>query len=111
VAVLPYCFDNDQGGVRRNLAEDIHPVFLRVNKAMLLGGIYGVTAFDLETECFDSSGDSLFDLLLGRPADTIRGEAQIAAGDHDYAFRHRLLFWQSRKYAFAGKRAALCGDS
>jgi hypothetical protein len=96
VTVLPDRFGNDQGGFRRDLAKDIHPVFLRIDKAMLLDGIDRVTALDLKTGRFDSLGDSLFDLLLGRPADTVSREAQIAAGDHYDTFRHCFLFWQSR---------------
>ncbi|MBV9081842.1 MAG: hypothetical protein JOZ62_04140, partial [Acidobacteriaceae bacterium] len=44
VAVLPHSFDYDERRVFRNIAEDLHSIFLRIDKAVMLDGIEGVGA-------------------------------------------------------------------
>ena len=45
VAVLPDGFDNDDRGLRWNLAENVDAVALAVDKAVLLFGLKRVTRF------------------------------------------------------------------
>ena len=79
MAVLPHGFDDDERRTGRDVAKNLHPVFLTVNESVPLGGVVGVAAPDLPSFPLDGSGHSPFDLLLRRPALLIRREAKIAA--------------------------------
>jgi hypothetical protein len=46
----------------------------------------------VEAEFLNGSSDGIFNFLLRGPADLVGGQAQIAAGDKHYGFRHPPLF-------------------
>ena len=55
---------------------------------MLLDGIVGVAAPNLEALAADRGHDGLFGARLRRPALLVGGEPQIAVGDQDDGFGH-----------------------
>ena len=73
MAVLPDRLDHDQRRVRRNLAEDLHPVLLAVDESVLLHGVAGVPAAHLAAFAADGVHDGLFGLRLRRPALLVGG--------------------------------------
>ena len=84
MAVLPHCFDDNDRRVFGNVAKHLHAVFLRIDEAVLLVRIYGVTALHREAKTPDRVCNFLFDLLLCRPTDLVRSEAQIAARNQNH---------------------------
>ena len=70
------------GAVGRNLAEDFHASrWLRIDEAVAGAGLFVVGADDLVAGVGDRAAERLFHFLLGRPADSVGGEPQVAAGD------------------------------
>src|ERR1700730_3919567 len=88
MAVLPDRFDHYQWSLRGDVAEDLHAAFLAIDEAMLLDGIVGMAAPNLEAFTADRSHDGLFGAQLRRPALLVGGESQIAVSDQDDRIGH-----------------------
>ncbi len=81
MAVLPHRFGDDQTSVGINVLEDLHAHALTGDEAVLLHRIVGMPAFDGDALFGKGSDDGLLHRFLGRPADLIGGQAQVAAGN------------------------------
>ena len=80
VAVLPYGFGDDEGGVGIKGAEDLHAHFLRIDEAVLFLFVVRVGAKDGPTMCFQSLGEPGFHFGLLRPTLLVGGKPQVAVG-------------------------------
>ena len=76
MAVLPDGFDDDQGGIRRNLAEDFDAVALAVDESVPLLRVDRVAAADFVPKLTEPVGYGFFDGFLGRPAELIGRRTQ-----------------------------------
>ena len=93
MAVLPDRFDDDERGGARDVAKNLHAVFLAVDEAVLLGGIERMGALYSVSGATDGCDDGCLDGFLSGPALLIGGQTQIAAGDEKDGFTHLSLLW------------------
>ena len=88
MTVLPDRFDDDEGRIRRNRAEDLHAALLTIDKAVLFCGIAGMASPSLKSFGANGGHDGLFGARLGGPASLIGSQSQIAVSDQDDGFGH-----------------------
>lgn len=81
MGVLPDGFGNDQRGVLRDLAEDLHAVLLGVDEAVFLDRVARVGALDFVAFAGEAFGEFFFHGFLLGPAFLVGGEAQVAVCD------------------------------
>ena len=80
--ILPDRFGDDQGRVGIDaIAEDVHPLLLRLDEAVLLIVLVRMRADQLVAARVDGGSELFFHRLLRGPADAIGAEAQVAVGD------------------------------
>ena len=96
VGVLPDGLSDHERGVGRDVAEDLHPIFLAIDEAVLLFWIVGMGALDLPSFAFNGLGDLLFHGGLGFLAFLIGRGAEIAACDEIDDF-HWGMEWEYLK--------------
>ena len=84
--ILPHRFRHDERRIRRHFAKnfDTHP--LRVDEAVALRFIERMRALHAPSFFGKRAPQRRFHLTLRRPADLIRGDAQVAAGDETDRF-------------------------
>ena len=81
--VLPCGGGEDETGFGIDAGEDIHAHALAGDEAVALRGINRKGALDSNTLIVEGPSEPALQILLRRPADLIRGLAQISAGDEN----------------------------
>src|SRR5260370_41894368 len=101
VAILPNGLQHYQRSCGWDLPKNFHSALLALDEAVLLYRIVGMAAFHFEPFAADGIHDGLFGARLGRPAFLIRGEAQVAVGDHDDRFWHGNILTLGRARVYS----------
>ncbi len=81
VRILPDGLGHDQRRRGRNLAEDLHAFSLAGDKPVARAGPLMMGSDEIVAGIGDGTRQRLLHFLLGRPADPVRRNPQIAAGD------------------------------
>jgi hypothetical protein len=71
--------------------KNLHPLLLAGNKSMSSGLVEGVTTANLAAFGTHRRHDFFFHFLLRGPALPVRRKAQVAAGDKNDGFAHKLF--------------------
>ena len=89
--VLPDGLGNDDRSIGIDaVAEDLHPLLLRLDESVFLVVLVLMGANELIPRRRDGFGQLFFHRLLRRPADLVGAEAQIAVGDELDLFSFQL---------------------
>ena len=80
MAILPDTFSHDERGVRIQLLEDLHPLFLRIDEAMLLPFVECMRSNNTPAFSFESFRQNGLHFGLFGPAFLIGGKAKVAVG-------------------------------
>jgi len=94
MAVLPNRFGDYERRRGRNILEDRHAIFLRIDETVLFRGIKRMAALDSKAKTVDRFGDGGFHSGLRRPTHPVGGKTKIATCDQNHGLRHGSYFYK-----------------